>query len=145
MPPKYGRIPGWRADREELAWAAGFCDGEGSFQIDLKGFRNGIRRKPHPRFELGQTEPHILERFRTAVGFANPVGGPYDNTKSDAKRNAAPMYQVGVSGYEGVQMVLIVLWPWLGLTKRKQAINVLKKAQEGHWDSEARLKRVAGS
>lgn len=132
MPPRCGRIPDWTPNREELAWAAGFCDGEGSFHVDRKGTRNGQPRKPHPRFEIGQTEPRILERFKNTVGFTNPVNGPYGNTKVGATRRAASMYQFGVSGYENVQMLLILLWPWLGPTKKQQAIHALNRVQEAN-------------
>ena len=133
MPPRFGRLRGWELRREQLAWAAGFVDGEGSFHLDRKGFRKGQRRHPHPRFEVGQAEPKILRRFRQAVGFANPVNGPYGNTKKDAKRPAKPTWVYGVSGHEHVQALLALLWPWLGQTKRQQAKVALKRYSE--WDS----------
>ena len=132
MPTRFKRIPDWTSNREELAWAAGFCDGEGSFHVDLKGFKRGKRGKPNPRFEIGQIEPFILERFRAAVGFANPINGPYNNTKNDAKRPAAPAFVYGVSGFENVQMLLILLWPWLGPTKREQALRTLNRVREAY-------------
>jgi len=142
MPAKYKRLGPFVANREDLAWAAGFADGEGSFYTLRQGWRNGKPRQTlRPRFEIGQAEPLILEKFREIVGFGAKVNGPYGNTKEDAKREAKPQWVYYVSGFEDVQALLAMLWIWLGPTKRKQAIDTLKRSGKA-WDFEIDSKRV---
>ena len=56
-------------DREELAWAAGFFDGEGCFSYTEKA-RYGVAT-------ITQADIRPLDRFKTAVRVGN-VYGPYD-------------------------------------------------------------------
>ena len=127
MPAHYSRIKGWKPDREQLAWSAGFADGEGSFFWAQYKIRH-----PRVRFELGQVNPEPLWRFRDATGFGAPVNGPYGNTKADAKKPAQPQWTWAISGFEDVQALLAMLWPWLGTPKRKQATKILMEARESY-------------
>ena len=55
-------------DREELAWAAGFFDGEGCFCFSEAG--------QYVCVSITQTEREPLDRFERAVGLGK-VNGPY--------------------------------------------------------------------
>lgn len=59
----------------ELAWAAGFFEGEGCISI----LRRHDLAQPRLRLEVGQKRPDVLERWRSAVGTHRPVNGPRAN------------------------------------------------------------------
>ena len=110
----------WVVNREDLAWAAGFADGEGSFHptVDCRP-----SRKPHPRFEIGQSDIRALERFQKVLPFGAHVSGPY--YLNHPRR--APHWRYYVNGFENVQALLSLLWTWLGPVKRQQAKSTLKE------------------
>lgn len=89
-------------DRFELAWAAGFFDGEGCIRL----------ARGYPNLHLGQTDRRPLDRFRAAVGGGN-VTGPYD------KRNSRPMFQWTCYTREEVERIVNLLWPYLSEPKRE--------------------------
>jgi hypothetical protein len=104
--------------REEMAWAAGFVDGEGSFFLCLEK-----RTSPrYPTFSLTQIDPQVLQRFAAAVGFGTVLGpyGPYSHGPK-----ARPLYYYNVGGFQKTQAVMAMLWAWLGPVKREQAKRVL--------------------
>lgn len=109
--------------REELAWAAGFADGEGSFYLEKIGKDTWA-----PAFGLVQTDPRVLERFADVMGFGKVVGpfGPY---KKGPK--SKPLYSWRARSFEKAQAVLALLWTWLGPVKRKQATSILLGWREG--------------
>ena len=84
----------------ELAWAAGFFDGEGCT------FSNG---KDYPRMVAAQMDRRPLDRLHAAVGFGivKPVrrGG----------------FEWVVSDWQDVRIVHMLLWPYLSQPKREQA------------------------
>ena len=97
-------------DRELLAWAAGFFDGEGNAQLN---------KKSYPRVQINQLDREVLDRFTEAVGVGK-VYGPYQH---NSHKNSYFQYQV--NGFERVQAVMAMLWPWLGSAKRSQFAAVL--------------------
>jgi hypothetical protein len=102
-------------NREELAWAAGFFDGEGCFSFSPAG--------RYVCVSIGQTEREPLDRFQRAVQLGN-VLGPYDMRKND-RWVRKPQYFYRANGYERVQAIAALLWFKLGLVKREQAIHAL--------------------
>lgn len=98
--------------REELAWAAGFFDGEGSFWGRV---RSGPRRHERvtPNASVPQMGSVLLERFRTAVLGLGRIYGPYEPRHG--------MCYWRTSDWREVQAVVAALWPWLGPYKRQQA------------------------
>jgi hypothetical protein len=104
-------------DRCELAWAAGFFDGEGSFKLGDHKYAQAT---------IDQVDPEVLYKFQASVGFG-VVSGPY------TKKNPAhlPQYRWAVYRFDLTQQVLILLWPWLGSVKRAQAIKILRQAVPG--------------
>jgi hypothetical protein len=95
----------------ELAWAAGFFDGEGH-----TGYAN---RNKRVRASINQIHPEVLNRFRAAVGGLGTVSGPYD------RPGGQPMYRYAVSGFEETQAAVAMIWKYLGSVKREQARNAL--------------------
>lgn len=113
-------------NREELAWAAGFYDGEGSTTLTSQGY---------PRMNIGQvwSNRRTLERFREAVGLG-VLYGPYDK-RTELRPNNKPQGMLSIIGFEEVQATVVMLWPFLDLDKRNQAKKVLltciKASQNG--------------
>ncbi len=105
--------------REELAWAAGFADGEGSFF----SCNNGKTAGRQPVFSISQVDQRALIRFYNAVGFGS-VTDPYQ-PPSRAKGNSRPICRYRVSGFNRVQAIMALLWTWLGPVKREQAKSIL--------------------
>lgn len=112
-----------RIDRVELAWAAGFFDGEGSTFV--------LGRKKHPKISITQapdppdgTPPKVLDRFYRAVGGIGNVEGPYYEKTGKAK------WFYTAHGHEMVQAVIALTWNWLGGVKRDQAANALRRHRE---------------
>lgn len=104
----------WVVDREELAWAAGLYDGEGS---TTWGGTAGAQML------VSQSDPEVLHRFRAAVGVGK-VYGPYSAGCRDGfKRKPKWMYKI--DGFANVQAVVALLWRKLGTPKRRQAAAVL--------------------
>lgn len=92
-------------NREELAWAAGFFDGEGTTGF----YRNGGYR----RFVMSvpQNDPRPLERFHAAV-----EGLGYINWQRTGTN-----YVWQVQRFEHTQAVMALLWPFWSEPKREQA------------------------
>lgn len=107
-------------DRVELAWAAGFFDGEGSTFV--------LGRKNHPKISITQapdppngTPPAVLHRFYRAVGEIGNIGGPYREKTGELK------WIYTAHGHEMVQAVITLLWTWLGKVKREQAAVAFRR------------------
>ena len=94
----------------ELAWAAGFFDGEGTTGL-AKGTDSIIRRKP--RLSVPQKHRECLERFQKAVG---GLGKIYPV-------NHGQIHHFSVQNAKGVDTVLTLLWPYLSCHKKQQAEN----------------------
>ena len=104
-------------DTLELAWAAGFFDGEGGTYGDPKG---GFR------IRIGQlaSNREVLDRFHNAVGGLGKIRGPYSNGKG------RPMMEWTASSWPIVQAVVALLWNHLGTDKRTQAKTILSRIPE---------------
>lgn len=111
-------------DREELAWAAGFYDGEGSTFLRKS---HDIKR---PSMGISQLERLPLERFQAAVG---GLGRIYPGSPSSGTTWMWHANRVG-----DTYTVIALLWHWLSEPKRWQARRVL-----GYYntDYEARRQR----
>lgn len=110
--------------REELAWAAGFFDGEGSTSFVKKG-RKSLRRCVN--LGIMQTgSPETLERFQVAVGGIGRINGPYHH------RNPvwAPFWKFASQRFEHVQAIIAMLWPFLSAAKKEQAARVLIQSSQ---------------
>lgn len=123
------RFAEWAIERrEEMAWAAGFFDGEGCFSYSRKVYT--------PTIAIAQVDRQVLDRFRAAVGIGK-VYGPY--RQGDASRpNRRPQFQYRVTDLERVQSIDAMLWFKLGSTKRAQGLAVLQK---GRYCRHGHLKR----
>lgn len=113
----------WEPDREQLAWAAGVFDGEGSSSADLRILPG--RRQRRIVAQVAQAHEELPRRFQAAVQVGT-VKGPY----KPRRPNGLPVWSWSVSRFETVQAVAVMLWPWLGTVKREQFALALSKWQD---------------
>lgn len=93
----------------ELAWAAGFFDGEGNAMLGRPGgYRQVIAH-------IGQADRRVLDRFQGAVGVGK-VYGP----RAHKNPRARPMYEWKAWTPTSFHLVMWLLWPWLSEIKRMQ-------------------------
>ena len=100
-------------DSHELAWAAGFFDGEGWSGLA----REAHRRTAQPQARINQADargvPEVLLRFQSGVGFGN-IAGPYE------KDGRIDLYRWDVSSRSHVEQLHHLLLPWLGRVKLEE-------------------------
>jgi hypothetical protein len=109
-------------DRYELAWAAGFFDGEGwAAAVTGPG-----RRTAQPQVRVNQADargvPEVLVRFRNALGGLGRIGGPH----SEERR--IDLYRWEVSSRGDVELLHHFLAPWLGQAKLVEFSSALERA-----------------
>ena len=97
--------------REDLAWTAGFFDGEGN---------SGVTTQNYPRVCVGQTERTTLDRMVKVLGVGK-VYGPYAKNRD----GWSDMYMYIAQGWEQSQAVAAMLWPFLSEPKKAQFTRTL--------------------
>lgn len=102
----------------ELAWAAGFFDGEG--HISAKSNRQGPWLQL--KLTIGQTDRQVLDRFQKAVGLGR-VYGPYPTLKPEWN----PIYEYSVQSKGDVEVVVQLLLPYLSPVKKEQCLGAFQK------------------
>jgi len=106
---------------EELAWAGGFFDGEGSTYLEKHRTHAGylVPRLYVPQVaEVGIAAE--LQRLKAAVGGLGAISG-----LRRGKGNSKPYRRWRVSTPVDVHLGLHLLWPFIGRVKRTQAQGVL--------------------
>jgi hypothetical protein len=123
----------------ELAWAAGFFDGEGGFYIN-KGDQSK-RQKWTLQTSIKQVDIRPLERFQRAVGVGN-INGPYDShSKTEPPYNRQLIHRW--SAYRGnAEKVAELLKPYLSEPKREQLNKATKQIEEFNNTRKNRLELV---
>ena len=101
-----------RIDRTELAWAAGLFVGEGDITASSGGWEVHLHVSQSGEVDRA---PDLLVRFREAVSCMGFVEGP------QFRPGRMPKWRFRASGYEIVQAIVAMLWPWLGSVKKAQA------------------------
>jgi hypothetical protein len=113
-------------DTHELAWAAGFFDGEGNIRV--KPNKSAYPRVYYyPAVFMPQIDPQVLVRFQRAVGVGK-VRGPYDLSRHGKQQQ----WYYEVYSFELVQAAVALLWKWLSPVKREQAKRVLLEVKARH-------------
>jgi hypothetical protein len=90
-------------NRENLAWAAGFYEGEGTI-----GYYNGLALK------IPQVNKEPLDKFLAIAGVGRIIG-PY--TRNPKHK---PQYVYQVFSFEHCQALIAMLWPWLSESRKLQ-------------------------
>ncbi len=105
----------------EIAWAAGFFDGEGTtFPLHAK-----YKSKTYPtiRMAVAQAGDHalpLLERFQAAVGGIGKIYGPLQSPSCQGQWK--PKWLWTVQGIIRCQAVYSQFWHILGPAKRQQIL-----------------------
>lgn len=100
----------------ELAWAAGFFDGEGSTTARTFKLRPGYRQLAIGVPQAGHDSvPLVLVRFKRAMAGMGTIGGPDSHS----------IYVWRILGREQVHAALALMWPFLGDVKREQAARAI--------------------
>ena len=106
-------------NREELAWAAGFLDGEGYFGLHKSHGRPTDKRAYYrPYISAAQCDRQVLDRLQACLQMG-VVKGPYLRTK----KNHNDAFLFYVCSFE--KAIIALLWPWLSPVKRAQAKQAL--------------------
>jgi hypothetical protein len=104
----------------DLAWAAGFLDGEGHFGLPRAGARKNapdwhrIRVSATQNGESG-LPPDVLFKLQRVLGGKIEIHGEIDD------------FRWLLEGPERVEAVLLQVRPWLGVIKQEQARSVLQR------------------
>jgi hypothetical protein len=99
----------------ELAWAAGFFDGEG--HVSCRPTRNSRSRAYRMYVQISQTDPEPLLRFKAAVHGVGVTHGPF----MPKGPQWSPVWTYRANRFEQAQAVLAMLWPFLSGPKRRAA------------------------
>lgn len=105
------------SEETELAWSAGFLDGEGTY-----GMRRVKKASGHVvvalDFQAQQVHREPLDRLAAVLG--GSVTGPYGPYKNNRDK---PIFSWHLRKYEDVKVALFKLWPFMGTVKREQALK----------------------
>jgi hypothetical protein len=102
-------------NREELAWAAGFYDGEGCTYAREAGRRQN--RGSGIGMAIQQIDLRPLERFQSAVLGVGNLRGPYQHASAKGR---SPMYSWAIYNWRDANAVIGLLWEFLSEPKRQQ-------------------------
>lgn len=109
----------------ELAWAAGFFDGEGCVTL-CKGYA---------RISITSTDLDMLERFRDAVG----RGEIYDREGYQNSLGSKRQWQYAVGNLEDIELIYVFIGPFLCLRRLERFEEVLKMARANRYDPKGQM------
>ena len=99
-------------DRHELAWAAGFFDGEGWANAAGRGVQSRINQSD------SDGVPDVLTRFQHVIGLGRIHGPVREEGRLD-------LYYWDATSRGDVEAVANAIWPWLGDVKRAEFVTAL--------------------
>lgn len=95
------------ASPEEIAWAAGFFEGEGT--ITVSGNRLVAR--------VSNTDDEVLKHYADVMAIGT-VYGPYGTYPSGHRKK--PLWVWAAQSYDALDAIAL-MWPWLGTRRRRRA------------------------
>lgn len=98
--------PRLKINREELAWAAGFFDGEGHIRYGEYRNTSGGIKSTGMRTHIPQIDPRPLQRFQAAVLGIGIIDGP----RRSLNPNHSAQWLWRAASFEDVQAVIAPLW-----------------------------------
>ncbi len=117
-------------NREELAWAAGFFDGEGCILAYRRKKLDGSRRElADLRFAVVQTDLRPLQRFHEAIGGIGTIREVVPSGFGKKRK-----WQLQIYRHEHVQAVVAMLWAFLSAPKQEQIVKALTVYNAGQLD-----------
>lgn len=110
----------------EVAWAAGFFDGEGTVGAFRRERGSDVRAL---KLSVCQADPRPLLRFARTFGFPETkVYGPEFRT-SGRVRQRKPMWRFQIADRDDVLRVLSLMEPYLSDMKREQAVTAVARIE----------------
>ncbi len=114
--------------REEIAWAAGLFEGEGT--VILRRNKNQAWTA-----SIFSTDQDVLLRFHRVIEVGK-LYGPYTRKNAAARPHHKPQWRWAVSDRDGFLKFAALVRPWL-LSRRAarldQAIGDMRKLTSGRW------------
>ena len=112
--------------REDVAWAAGLFEGEGTCgayygTFLTKAGERRPRKTAQAQLAIGMTDLEPLEKFKETFGFGS-IHGPYE-----VSGGTKPAYKYYVNKREHVQAILAAIYPWLSPRRREQVAQALAR------------------
>ena len=105
---------------EQLSWAGGLYDGEGSASVTSHRTHEGHFSPEISLTQSGTAVPEVLERFRKVVDRGH-IDGPYSQEGA-----TLPVFRWKTGAITDVEQTIYMLSPWIGPVKREQARRVLR-------------------
>lgn len=110
---------------KDIAWLAGFLEGEGSFGW----YRHSNRGYSIANIQVSSTDLDVVQK--AAVLFGVKARGPYNNSRLGfAPENCKPIYKTSVGGKLAIQW-LMTLYPFMGARRRERFREILN-----HWKND---------
>lgn len=99
--------------REDLAWAAGLFEGEGSIVVR----RQCVKGRDYEQWtlNLSSTDLDVIERVHRIIGLGH-ITGPYR-----PKGSTKPVWAWRITKQWHTYAALVALYPWLGERRRARA------------------------
>ena len=112
----------------ELAWAAGFFDGEGNARFRLNEEKRPQRSRSYGTFtiQIGQIDRGVLDRFQRAVGLGK-INGPY--TRKNGSHKDTTYFHYSAHGSTG-EAAYTLIRPYLSSIKCAQGDEALLRYKE---------------
>jgi hypothetical protein len=104
-------------NREGLAWAAGFFDGEGNTSISW----SNDPPRPYIKLSVSQITLEPLERFQKAILGHGNIYGPFIRPSSQ------PIWTWQTTNFEDSQFSFGLLFNWLSSPKKNQALKCFQE------------------
>jgi hypothetical protein len=112
------------SDESDLAWAAGFFDGEGTVGYTEAGGYVGV--------SIEQISLEPLRLFRDVVGVGH-FNGPYVRG-GNGRWTKREIYYFKAYRQAEVIRVVRALWPYLGTIKQAQALDAMRQCPDWQLD-----------
>jgi hypothetical protein len=106
-----------KLDTHELAWAAGFFDGEGTSSVSIK---DHLGINPVLRITISQKNKDNLKRFKKAILNQGLIG-----LRNNTAWGSVWVYQSQT--FRETQAIIALLWKYLGQEKKDQYIKAVEK------------------
>lgn len=103
--------------RENIAWAAGLFEGEGSCYF--RDRKQGTSASRSACVVLNMTDEDVIRKLHRIIGLGS-VNGPYQ-----PPGNRKPVWRWSVTGSEQPQAVLAAFWPFLCSRRQAKIAEVL--------------------
>lgn len=113
--------------KDEVAWLAGLFEGEGWLTREETYTKYGRRYTswtPKLTAEICSTDFDVINHAQDVVNFGT-VYGPYFNGRKKDGTKCKEIYRISWRGFEEVQAIFAMMYPWLGERRRKRFEEVL--------------------